>query len=108
MMHRPLLLLALAPLAFAQTKPTLMPADYGKWESLGAGTLSPDGKWVAYDIRRTSGDGELRIAPVAGGKTEVVAFCSAAAFSADSSTSAPRRIGARSAADFQGMMIGGI
>ena len=77
-------LLAFAAAAFAQTKPTLLPADYGKWETLGAGSLSPDGKFMAYEIRRTSGDGELRISPVAGGKAQTVAFCSAAAFSADS------------------------
>jgi dipeptidyl aminopeptidase/acylaminoacyl peptidase len=35
-------------------------ADWGKWETLGAGALSPDGKWVAYDFRRVSGPGELR------------------------------------------------
>ena len=84
MMHRTLALLALAAAVLAQTKPTLLPADYGKWETLGAGSLSPDGKWLAYEIRRASGDGELRIAPVAGGKTQVVAFCSSAAFSSDS------------------------
>jgi dipeptidyl aminopeptidase/acylaminoacyl peptidase len=84
MMHRTFALLALASAALAQTKPTLLPADYGKWETLGAGSLSPDGKWLAYEIRRTSGDGELRIAPVAGGKTLVAAFCSSAAFSSDS------------------------
>ncbi|HUB78810.1 MAG TPA: prolyl oligopeptidase family serine peptidase [Bryobacteraceae bacterium] len=84
MMPRTLFLLVIAASALAQTKPTLLPADYGKWETLGAGALSPDGKWLAYEIRRTSGDGELRVAPVAGGKTQVVAFCSAAAFSSDS------------------------
>ena len=84
MKHRTLALLALAAAAFAQTKPTLLPADYGKWETLGASNLSPDGKWMAYEIRRTSGDGELRITPVAGGKAQVVAFCSGAAFSSDS------------------------
>jgi dipeptidyl aminopeptidase/acylaminoacyl peptidase len=84
MMHRAFLLLALVSAGLAQTKPTVLPGDYGKWETLGAGTLSPDGKWLAYEIRRTSGDGELRIAPAAGGKTQVVAFCSAAAFSSDS------------------------
>ncbi|MEI9972184.1 MAG: hypothetical protein WDO73_09070 [Ignavibacteriota bacterium] len=83
-MHRTLALFALAAAAAAQTKPTLLPADYGKWETLGTGTLSPDGKWMAYEIRRTSGDGELRIAPVSGGKSQTVAFCSGAAFSADS------------------------
>ncbi len=84
MMHRTFALLVLAASALAQTKPTLLPADYGKWETLGAGTLSPDGKWLAYDVRRTSGDGELRIAPVAGGKSQTVPFCSAPAYSSDS------------------------
>jgi dipeptidyl aminopeptidase/acylaminoacyl peptidase len=84
MMHRTCALLALAAAALAQTKPTLLPADYGKWETLGTGNLSPDGKWLAYEIRRTSGDGELRVAPIAGGKTSIVPFCSGAAFSPDS------------------------
>jgi hypothetical protein len=84
MMCRVLPLLVLSAAAFAQPKPTLTPADYGKWETLGNGTLSPDGKWLAYEIRRTSGDGELRVAPVAGGKAHVVTFCSGAAFSSDS------------------------
>jgi dipeptidyl aminopeptidase/acylaminoacyl peptidase len=78
-------LLAFAACALAQPKPTLTPADYGKWETLGAGTLSPDGKWLAYEIRRSGGDNELRVAATAGrGKTHVLAFCSSAAFSADS------------------------
>jgi dipeptidyl aminopeptidase/acylaminoacyl peptidase len=41
-------------------KPTLGSADYAKWETLGAGVLSPDGKWVAYDFRRGNGSSELR------------------------------------------------
>jgi dipeptidyl aminopeptidase/acylaminoacyl peptidase len=84
MTYRIFALLAVASAALAQTKPALVPADYGKWETLGAGNLSPNGKWLAHEIRRTSGDGELRVAPVAGGKTQVVAFCTNAAFSADS------------------------
>jgi dipeptidyl aminopeptidase/acylaminoacyl peptidase len=45
----------------AQQQPTVTaPADLGKWETLGAGTLSPDGKWVAYDIRRGNASTELR------------------------------------------------
>ena len=55
MTTRTLTLLVLAACALAQPKPTLTPADYGKWETLGAGTLSPDGKWLAYEIRRTGG-----------------------------------------------------
>ena len=62
----------------------LKPADYGKWETLGQATLSPDGKWLAHEIRRTDKSDELRIGPASGGKTTAIAFCSAAAFSADS------------------------
>ena len=71
-------------LAYPQTKPTLKPADYGKFETLGQATLSPDGKWVAYEIRRTDRNDELRVTSASGGKTQALAFCSAAAFSADS------------------------
>ncbi|HUI55692.1 MAG TPA: prolyl oligopeptidase family serine peptidase [Bryobacteraceae bacterium] len=80
-----LLAASLATCLIAQTKPTLTPADYGKFETLGAGTLSPDGKWLAHEIRRTNGDNELRVAATAGGgKAQVLAFCSGAAFSSDS------------------------
>src|SRR4051812_7586933 len=40
-------------------KATLGTADYAKWETLGAGALSPDGKWVAYDFRRGNNTTEL-------------------------------------------------
>ncbi len=70
--------------AFAQTTPTIKPADYGKWETLGAGTLSPDGKFIAYEVRRVDGNGEMRLTPTSGGKTTAIAFCTNAAFSADS------------------------
>ncbi|HUA63284.1 MAG TPA: prolyl oligopeptidase family serine peptidase [Verrucomicrobiae bacterium] len=85
MTHRcAVLLLAAASLA-AQPKPTLTPADYGKFEALGAGTLSSDGKWLAYAITRTDGDNELRVGSTAGGgKPYVLAFCTGAAFSSDS------------------------
>src|SRR5262249_39919770 len=60
------IVLAAAPLAAQQptsahgpAKPTLTSADYAKWETLGAGALSPDGKWVAYDFRRANGTTEL-------------------------------------------------
>ncbi|HVT37445.1 MAG TPA: hypothetical protein VHE78_00225, partial [Gemmatimonadaceae bacterium] len=35
-------------------------SEWSRWESLGNGALSPDGKWVAYDLRRVNGPGELR------------------------------------------------
>jgi hypothetical protein len=51
---------ALAAQGTSGAKPTLTNADYAKWESLGAGQLSPDGKWVAYDFRRGNQSVELR------------------------------------------------
>lgn len=79
-----LLVVGLCSNSIAQPKPRLLPADYGKWETLGQGTLSPDGKWLAHEIRRSDKNDELRVSATAGGKTHVVAFCTAAAFSADS------------------------
>src|SRR6266851_10174174 len=73
-----------AALAFVQPKPAVTPADYGKWETLGAGTLSPDGKWLAYAIRRVDGTHELRVTPSAGGKTTVLASGANPAYSPDS------------------------
>lgn len=80
------LLLALcfaAPLA-AQQRPTLTPADYGRWESLGFGTLSPNGKWVVYGISKVSGDVELRLRELGTDSTRVLTQGSRPAFSADS------------------------
>jgi dipeptidyl aminopeptidase/acylaminoacyl peptidase len=44
----------------ADRKP-LTAADYGKWENLGAGVLSPDGRWLAVPITRVDGTAELRL-----------------------------------------------
>jgi dienelactone hydrolase len=76
---------ASAPLAalHAQQKPTLGAADYAKWESLGAGALSPDGKFVAYDFRRGNGSTELRWR-AAGGDEHAVRSASAPQFTANS------------------------
>src|SRR5260370_21795451 len=68
----------------AQLKPTLKPADYGRGETLGPAALSPDGKWLAHEIRRTDKNDELRVGPAGDGKTHALAFCSSPAFSADS------------------------
>jgi dipeptidyl aminopeptidase/acylaminoacyl peptidase len=59
-------------LLIGQQKPSLTPAAFGKWETLAAGDLSPDGKWLAYSIRRVS-DEELRIASVPGARKEIIA-----------------------------------
>ncbi|HMJ46195.1 MAG TPA: prolyl oligopeptidase family serine peptidase [Ferruginibacter sp.] len=34
----------------AQQKKWLSPDDYGKWQSIGASDLSPNGEWVAYQV----------------------------------------------------------
>lgn len=79
-----LLLLALPQVALAQQKPTLKPADYGKWESLGLAILSPDGQHTAYSVSRTSGQNELRIQKIGEARPKVVAFGVQPAFSNDS------------------------
>lgn len=53
--------LALAAPAAAQPRPTLTPADYGKWETLGAYDLDPTGRWLAANIRRTDESVEVRL-----------------------------------------------
>src|SRR5690606_8265462 len=69
-----LLVFTLAATAAAQQKPTLEPADYAKWESIGSGELSPDGRWIAYTIRRVDADGELRFHDVRADSEHVVAY----------------------------------
>lgn len=76
--------LAAAPGITAQEKPALTRADYGKWESLGRATLSPDGKWLAYGISRVNEESELRVRSLERDSTRVVPWGSRPAFSADS------------------------
>lgn len=79
-----LLLIGLAVIGIAQTKPRLTPADYGQWETMGLTTLSPDGKWLAYGLNRSSRNNELRVVSVAGGEPKVAAFGAQPVFSSDS------------------------
>ncbi|MEM6571007.1 MAG: hypothetical protein AAF957_21525, partial [Planctomycetota bacterium] len=46
-------------------------ADWGQWERMGARAMSPDGRWVAYSVRRNDGTSELRLRVVATDSTEV-------------------------------------
>src|SRR5690606_8090978 len=62
---------------------TLTPADYKRWETIGTGELSPDGRWVVYTIRRVDADGELRYRDVQTNTERVVAYATNPAFSAD-------------------------
>jgi dipeptidyl aminopeptidase/acylaminoacyl peptidase len=80
----PLLIFGLAIAGLAQTKPRLTPADFGKWETVGATYLSPDGKWLAYGVNRSNRNNELRIVSVAGGEPKVASFGAQPVFSTDS------------------------
>jgi hypothetical protein len=74
---------AIAAPALAQTKPTVTPKDYGKWELLGASRLSPRGDWVAYAVNRVDEENQLRIRGGARDTTIVVPFASNPAFTPD-------------------------
>ena len=58
-------------------------ADWGQWERLGAGVLSPDGRWIAYTIRRNDGTSELRLRVIATDSTEVFEQGGRPTFSSD-------------------------
>src|SRR4029434_11071860 len=60
------------------------PKDYGKWESLGAATLSPNGQWLAYAVNRVYEENELRLGGGPRDTTIVVVHGSGPVFTADS------------------------
>jgi len=80
------LLVAAFLLQSAPHPPT--PADFGQFERLitapDHGGLSPDGRWLAYGINRTSGDNDLRVTSIADGTTKTIAFGTQQTFSSDS------------------------
>jgi dipeptidyl aminopeptidase/acylaminoacyl peptidase len=49
-----------APPAPTAAKAPVTAADYGKWETLGAATLSDDGRWLAVAIARVDGTSALQ------------------------------------------------
>ena len=59
-------------------------AEWGTLESLAATALSPDGKWVAYDLRRDAGGGELHWRAVARDADHTVRNASGETFSSNS------------------------
>jgi dipeptidyl aminopeptidase/acylaminoacyl peptidase len=74
----------LLPVALpAQERPTLVPADYARWESIGVSELSPDGRWLAYTISRVDGDDELHVRAIAHDSASVVKFGSRPVFSSN-------------------------
>lgn len=76
---------ALIPsLGIAQPRPTVRAVDYGKWESLGAGALSPNGQWLAYAVNRVNEESELRLSSSPRDTTVAVLYASQPAFTGDS------------------------
>lgn len=67
----------------AQQPPTLAEADYGQWESLGRGQLSPDGEWLAVGVRRVNEENELRVHRTDSDSVVVIAFGARPTFSGD-------------------------
>ena len=70
--------------AFGRSRPTVRPADYAKRESLGATTLSPNGKWLAYGVNRVNEENELRLGATARDTTVAIPNASGAVFAGDS------------------------
>ncbi len=70
--------------AVAQAKPTVDPADYGRWENLGSATLSPDGAWIAYAVSRVNEEDELRVRRIDEASTQAVAWGRGPVFSPNS------------------------
>ncbi len=78
---------AAIPATHAQStnaKQPITSADYGQWENLGNGTLSHDGRWLAYPINRVNEENELRVRWLDGDETIVVPYGKQPAFSDDS------------------------
>jgi len=65
----------------SQQLPTLTPQDYGRWETPGPPVLSPDGGWLAVEIRRVNEEDELRIRRVSSDSLVVVPYGREPAFS---------------------------
>src|ERR1035438_4344166 len=71
---RPLLVFfSAAVMLIGQQKPAVTPAAFGKWETLGTGDLSPDGKWLPHPLFRGNTHEEPRIASLAGARKDIVA-----------------------------------
>jgi dipeptidyl aminopeptidase/acylaminoacyl peptidase len=74
---------AQTPAAVPQ-KRTVPPAEYGRFEQLGAMRLAPDGRTLAYQVSRVDETRELRVRPLDRDSVRVVPWGESPAFSADS------------------------
>jgi dipeptidyl aminopeptidase/acylaminoacyl peptidase len=79
-----LALLITPAVTIAQSKPAVLPKDYGQWESLGAATLAPNGQWLAYGVNRVSEQNELRIRGTTRDTSYVVPFGTGAVWASNS------------------------
>ncbi|RYY97311.1 MAG: S9 family peptidase [Chitinophagaceae bacterium] len=68
--YLPLLLLLLAITANAQ-KPPIAPESIGNWENFSERKIAPDGAWASFATTNGNGQTALRLAPLAGGATQV-------------------------------------
>jgi len=75
---------ALATIADAQARPVVRPTSYGRWESLGSSTLSPNAEWLAYGINRVNEENELRLGATTRDTTVAIVYATAPAFTGDS------------------------
>ncbi|HYX82812.1 MAG TPA: hypothetical protein VE714_10500, partial [Gemmatimonadales bacterium] len=63
----------------------LTEAEYGRIETLGPSTLSPDGKWVAYEIRRgVTAPPEFHYRAIASDSERTISHATSAAFTSNS------------------------
>lgn len=67
--------------AWCQQKKYLTQEDYGKWQSIGAAELSPDGNWLAYQITVQEDNDTVYVSNRASGKTYKLEFASNPEFS---------------------------
>ncbi len=79
-----ILFLLSTPHVLAQEKRAIQIEDYGKWETPGTGVLSPNGEWLAQEVRRGDGNHELRIHNLTTGEVTESNFGARALFSDDS------------------------
>ncbi len=65
-------LVGFAPSGLAQKKP-VAPEEYGKFETIRSGKLSPNGEWLAWQVVRTDNQDDLRIRRASGEGEEIKA-----------------------------------
>lgn len=73
----------LSGMAGAQQKKQLTKDDYGKWQTMGSGDLSPNGNWVAYQIMVQEDNDTLFVVNRTGNQVHKLAFAGNSEFSKD-------------------------